>query len=201
MTAASNGPSKNSESALLELLAPDGYYQYLGVSKPAMAVAASTAPPKTKDDPGTTGASVSDSSIDEDLVKKNYRKLSLKHHPDKGGSADTFRLLNRAQRVLLDPKLRKQYDIVGIDLDDDDLNQGDDADHNSGDPSKDSSQSSSQGIVQEIASNVLAAVLQLGVRTRTCCSFELLRIFLICCSVELTSNVFFLLLESVGCRQ
>jgi DnaJ domain len=206
MTSTSNGPSTNSDAALLELLAPDGYYQYLGVSKPAVAVAASTAPPSShsKDDPGATGTSASGSSIDEDLVKKNYRKLSLKHHPDKGGNADTFRLLNRAQRVLLDPKLRKQYDIVGIDLDDDDLHQGDNTDNDSDDPNKDASQSSSQGIVQEIASNVLAGVLQLGVRTRTYHSFSLQGLCSKFCSVdELTSyvsisNVSFLLHIEIG---
>ena len=31
---------------------------------------------------------------------------------------DTFRLLNRAQKVLLEPKLKAQYDILGMDLDD-----------------------------------------------------------------------------------
>ena len=166
-----NGQSKNDDSVLLELLAPDGYYRYLGVTKPMAEIPSTTntSSSQDKDDPSsrTSGAPASNSSIDEDLVKKNYRKLSLKHHPDKGGNADTFRVLNRAQRVLLDPKLRKQYDIVGIDLDDDDLNKNDDMDHDSDDPHKDPSHSSSQGIVQEIASNVLAGVLQLGIRTRT----------------------------------
>ena len=112
-----------------------------------------------------------------DSVKKSYRKLSLKHHPDKsGGNVDTFRLLNRAQRVLLDHSLRKQYDLLGIDLDDDDDVTGndhsandssdkDDKDHHG--TSSSSSSSSPQGVLQEIASNILAGVLQLGVRTST----------------------------------
>jgi hypothetical protein len=166
MASVSNGIRNNSDSALLELLAPDGYYSYLGVVKPASAVAVTTNASHNKDDPTSEAdVSVSKNSIDEDLVKKNYRKLSLKHHPDKGGNPDTFRILNRAQRVLLDPKLRKQYDIVGIDLDDEDMNHSNDADHDSNDPHKDASHSSSQGIVQEIASTVLAGVLQLGIRT------------------------------------
>ena len=106
-----------------------------------------------------------------------YRKLSLKHHPDKsGGNVDTFRLLNRAQRVLMDTTLRKQYDLLGIDLDDDDENVMDHSHETtttSNDSSKDdkdhhgTSSSSPQGVLQEIASNILAGVLQLGVRTST----------------------------------
>jgi DnaJ-class molecular chaperone len=42
---------------MMQLLAPDGYYVYLKIDK------------STSTD------------IDEDLIKKNYRKLSLKHHP------------------------------------------------------------------------------------------------------------------------
>lgn len=137
------------DSALIELLAPDGYFRYLGVPKPMNSA--------------TSDAKVAAASIDEDAVKKNYRKLSLKHHPDKGGSADTFRVLNRAQRVLLDPKLRQQYDILGIDLDDDD----EDNSSNVAEDEDGKESSSSQGIVQEIASNVLAGVIQVAVRTRT----------------------------------
>jgi DnaJ domain len=170
-----NGESRNDDSALIELLAPDGYYRYLGVTKPSATVAAAATPtatastPDTSTDDGTSKSATGVSnSIDEDAVKKNYRKLSLKHHPDKGGNADTFRVLNRAQRVLLDPKLRKQYDIVGIDLDDEeDMIRNDDTDRPGDEGNKDPSPSSTQGIVQEIASNVLAGVLQLGVRTRT----------------------------------
>ena len=45
----------------------------------------------------------------DDLVKKAYRKKSIKHHPDKpGGDAETFRILKRAQTVLSNPKLRQQ---------------------------------------------------------------------------------------------
>ena len=150
--------------ALLELLAPDGYYSYLGVPKPtAAAVLASSSPINSSDT----------SAVDVDLIKKNYRRLSLRHHPDKtGGDADTFRLLNRAQKVLSNPKLRQQYDILGVDLDDDEEHEhhGDEANVNGTDSSSTGKEdvpppSSTQAIIQEIAGNVLATVLQVGLRT------------------------------------
>jgi hypothetical protein len=152
--------------ALLELLAPDGYYSYLGVPKPtAAAVLASSS---------TINQHSSDncSSIDLDLIKKNYRRLSLRHHPDKtGGDADTFRLLNRAQKVLSNPKLRLQYDILGVDLDDDDEHEHHGEETNANGTGSSSGKedvpppSSTQAIIQEIASNVLTTVLQVGFRT------------------------------------
>jgi hypothetical protein len=201
-------------NVLLELMSPDGYYRYLGVTKPStLAVTTTTTtttsvvPPartESKDASTATSAaaaaaaagglsSVKDEEQEfKDSVKKSYRKLSLKHHPDKsGGNVDTFRLLNRAQRVLLDNTLRKQYDLLGIDLDDDDAvldtnsnsnnhettstnDSSDRDDKNHHGSSSSSSSSSPQGVLQEIASNVLAGVLQLGVRTSTlcvCCGF------------------------------
>lgn len=53
----SNGSNDTPSEAMMQLLAPDGYYAYLKIDK-------------TKNN-----------EIDEDLIKKNYRKLSLKHHP------------------------------------------------------------------------------------------------------------------------
>ncbi|KAK7248734.1 hypothetical protein SO694_000402116 [Aureococcus anophagefferens] len=41
------------------------------------------------------------SSSGED-VKKAYKKLALKHHPDKGGSADEFRKVNEAMEMCMD---------------------------------------------------------------------------------------------------
>lgn len=91
--------------------------------------------------------------------------ISTKHHPDKpGGDVDTFRTLKRAQTVLSNLKLRQQYDILGLDLDDDEVEQ-----NNSGGADGDNAaeaQTTSQGIVQDIASAALTAVLQVGVRTR-----------------------------------
>lgn len=84
----------------------------------------------------------------------------MKHHPDRnGGDAETFRILNRAQLVLTTPKLRQQYDILGIDLDDD----GEDKDGENMDGT--AGPTTSQGIVHEIASMALTSVLQMGVRT------------------------------------
>jgi len=53
-------------------------------------------------------------------VTKNYRKLSLKVHPDKpGGSEEVFQRVNRAYEVLKDVKARASYDRFGFDLGDD----------------------------------------------------------------------------------
>lgn len=88
--------TKSPSRAMMLMLAPDGYYNYLEISK----------------DNSRTGKETGDDSllqIDPDIVKRNYRKLSIKHHPDKpGGDADTFRVLKRAQTVLSNPKLRQQ---------------------------------------------------------------------------------------------
>jgi hypothetical protein len=156
------GDSTAPSDALMVLLSPDGYYTYLGISKHPQ----KTADPK-KDDAGEHPLMEGDPAtltLDEDMVKKNYRKLSLKHHPDKrGGDVATFRVLNRAQRVLLNPKLRQQYEILGIDLDDDEEH----TDDGGGNTEEGEAKSTAQGIVQEIAGQVLASLIQLGVRTGT----------------------------------
>lgn len=36
----------------------------------------------------------------EDEIKKTYRKLAMKHHPDKGGSEEKFREVNEAYKIL-----------------------------------------------------------------------------------------------------
>jgi molecular chaperone DnaJ len=62
------------------------YYQLLGVSK---------------------GAS-------DDEIKKAYRKLAHKHHPDKaGGNEAKFKEINEAYKVLSDKTKRSQYDQFG----------------------------------------------------------------------------------------
>ena len=61
------------------------YYEILGVSKSASA----------------------------DEIKRAYRKLALKHHPDRGGDHDEFTKLNEAYQVLSDPQKRAQYDQFG----------------------------------------------------------------------------------------
>ncbi|RPD53197.1 DnaJ-domain-containing protein [Lentinus tigrinus ALCF2SS1-6] len=43
-------------------------------------------------------------------IKKAYRTLSLKHHPDKGGVAEKFKMIARAYEVLSDPEQKRAYD-------------------------------------------------------------------------------------------
>jgi len=168
------------EEALQILLSPDGYYKYLQITKPtpdAMGL-------KYQAAMSAGGGDISDntkgSEIDLDQVKKNYRRLSLKHHPDrKTGDAECFRMLNRAKIVLSNNKLRREYDLVGLDLDDD----VDDPDHhqeegasstsgtkengeNSKEEEKDGGSSSkTETVMGHLASATLAAVLQVVVRT------------------------------------
>jgi DnaJ family protein A protein 2 len=63
----------------------EGYYKALGVSKDA----------------------------DENEIKKAYKKLALKHHPDKGGDVELFKEISAAAEVLCDPEKRKLYDKYG----------------------------------------------------------------------------------------
>ncbi len=49
-------------------------------------------------------------------IKKAYRKLALKYHPDRGGSQEDdkkFKEINEAYQVLSDPQKRSQYDQFG----------------------------------------------------------------------------------------
>lgn len=46
-------------------------------------------------------------------VRKAFRKLSKKHHPDVGGDPEKFRELTEAADVLTDPGRRKRYDETG----------------------------------------------------------------------------------------
>lgn len=52
-----------------------------------------------------------DATTDE--IKKAYRKLARKYHPDAGGDEDTFKEINIAYETLSDPDKRKQYDQFG----------------------------------------------------------------------------------------
>ncbi|KAI5999397.1 hypothetical protein F5J12DRAFT_848027 [Pisolithus orientalis] len=44
-------------------------------------------------------------------IKKAYRRESLKHHPDKGGDEEKFKLVVEAHAVLSDPQRRQRYDM------------------------------------------------------------------------------------------
>ena len=48
-------------------------------------------------------------------IKKAYRKLAMKHHPDKGGDPDKFKEISSAFDVLSDPEKRNVYDQYGPD--------------------------------------------------------------------------------------
>lgn len=177
-TSSSNDASSSSSSsspppteAMMVLMSPDGYYTYLNIPKPSSTVAAATTSPPSDNTAG-------DCEVDIDLVKKNYRRLSIRHHPDKpSGDVETFRLLTRAKVVLSNPKLRKQYDLLGVDLHDEHEN---DHDVGSGDPNNatggsdtdgttnnqnSSSGGGESGIIQEIASMALTTVLSVTFRT------------------------------------
>ena len=45
-----------------------------------------------------------------DDIKKAYRKLASKHHPDKGGDTATFQKIQTAYDILIDPNKRQQYE-------------------------------------------------------------------------------------------
>ena len=52
-----------------------------------------------------------DASADE--VKKAFRRLARKHHPDAGGDEEKFKEINEAYEVLSDKEKRSQYDQYG----------------------------------------------------------------------------------------
>jgi DnaJ homolog subfamily A member 2 len=49
-------------------------------------------------------------------IKKAYRKLSLKHHPDRGGDEHKFKEINAAYEILSDPEQRAKYDKYGLEV-------------------------------------------------------------------------------------
>merc|ERR1711933_139518 len=54
-----------------------------------------------------------DKSASESDIKKAYRKLAVKHHPDKGGDQEKFKEITRAYEVLSDSDKRSKYDRFG----------------------------------------------------------------------------------------
>jgi curved DNA-binding protein len=58
-----------------------------------------------------------DKKASQDEIKKAFRKLAVKYHPDKNPgdkeAENKFKLINEANEVLSDPEKRKKYDTLG----------------------------------------------------------------------------------------
>ena len=58
-----------------------------------------------------------DKKASQDDIKKAFRKLAVKYHPDKNkdnrAAEEKFKLINEANEVLSDPEKRKKYDTLG----------------------------------------------------------------------------------------
>jgi DnaJ homolog subfamily A member 2 len=49
--------------------------------------------------------------VKDDDIKKAYKKMAVKHHPDKGGDEETFKEVAEAYEVLSDKEKRRLYDM------------------------------------------------------------------------------------------
>ncbi len=54
-----------------------------------------------------------DRNANENEIKKAYRSLSKKHHPDVGGDEEMFKLVSEAYDILSDQEKRAKYDRFG----------------------------------------------------------------------------------------
>jgi len=54
-----------------------------------------------------------DKKASDNEIKKAYRKLALKHHPDKGGDSEKFKEITEANETLSNEEKRKIYDQFG----------------------------------------------------------------------------------------
>ena len=54
-----------------------------------------------------------DKKANKDDIKKAFRNLAHKYHPDKGGDAEKFKEINEAYSILSDENKRAQYDRFG----------------------------------------------------------------------------------------
>jgi len=53
-------------------------------------------------------------NADEKDIRKAYRKLAVKHHPDKGGDEALFKEISAAYEILSDADKRSKYDKYGL---------------------------------------------------------------------------------------
>jgi DnaJ-class molecular chaperone len=51
-----------------------------------------------------------DRSADQDTIRKAYKKLAMKHHPDRGGDTAVFQEISAAYDIISDNNKRAQYD-------------------------------------------------------------------------------------------
>ena len=65
-----------------------------------------------------------DKSADDNDIRKQYKKLCLIHHPDKGGNNETFQKIQKAYEILSNNDKRSMYDQTGM-TDEQPQNSGD----------------------------------------------------------------------------
>lgn len=53
---------------------------------------------------------IANTKCSQDDIKNAYRRLSKKHHPDKGGNSDEFAEISKAYKTLVNPQTRETYD-------------------------------------------------------------------------------------------
>lgn len=49
-----------------------------------------------------------------EVIRKNYKKMAVRLHPDKGGNPESFKELQMAYSVLSDKDKREVYDKYGM---------------------------------------------------------------------------------------